>query len=121
MNKKLLKSNSGNVSLNSNTIYGNACSNTAINGTSSNYTQGIITIDNTGTYTTTTTTMNIPNTLNNPYYMSTYDTTQEKTVEFVEFIFKILNIDLDFETFRLMGEDEKINFIRKHTINDIIK
>lgn len=55
-----------------------------------------------------------------PYYTSNLNTT-ERAIEFTEFLFKLLDIDMDFEKFSLMDDGEKAAFVRQHVIGNIIK
>lgn len=45
----------------------------------------------------------------------------EKSIEFTEFLFKLLDIDMTFEEFSTMDDSEKAAFVRQHVIGNIIK
>lgn len=44
-----------------------------------------------------------------------------ETVEYIEFMFKLLGIDLEFNTFKEMNEGERLAFTRQHIIKGIIE
>lgn len=58
---------------------------------------------------------------NYSYSSGAIDLKHGKTIEFVEFLFKLLDIDLDYEQFNKMDDGERATFVRQHVINNIIK
>lgn len=58
-----------------------------------------------------------------PQYNHQYNDVVSQTndiIQYIDFSFKILGIDLDFSKFQEMGEDERKSFLRDIKINKII-
>ncbi len=55
-----------------------------------------------------------------PYY-NPIDNTTLQAIGFTEFLFKLLDIDMDFQRFCEMDEGDKLAFTRQHIIQNVIK